>query len=85
VNVRRYHLKLLIKPSRAAIGRLRERLAAEMRTLRGSNAMAVLAKLNPIIKGWAAYHRSVVSTEVFSAMDHHLWGLTYKWSTDPPQ
>jgi hypothetical protein len=27
--VRRYHRKLLIKPSRAAIARLRERLAAE--------------------------------------------------------
>ena len=39
--------KLLIKPSKAAIKRLRERLAAESRTLRGGNAMAVIAKLNP--------------------------------------
>ena len=31
-NVRRYHRKLLIKPSKAAIRRLRERLAAEMRS-----------------------------------------------------
>jgi RNA-directed DNA polymerase len=50
-NVRRYHRKLLVKPSRAAVARLRARLAAEMRALRGSNAMAVIAKLNPIIKG----------------------------------
>jgi RNA-directed DNA polymerase len=50
-NVRRYNRKLLIKPSRAAVRRLRERLAAEMRTLRGGNAMAVIAKLNPIIRG----------------------------------
>ena len=35
-NVRRYQNgKLLIKPSKAAIRRLRERLAAETRTLRG--------------------------------------------------
>jgi hypothetical protein len=41
-NVRRYHDgKLLIKPSMQAVRRLRERLAAEMRTLRGSNAAAV--------------------------------------------
>src|SRR5262249_43671643 len=45
-NVRRYHRKLLIKPSKAAIRRLRERLAAEMRTLRGGNAGAVIATLN---------------------------------------
>jgi RNA-directed DNA polymerase len=50
-NVRRYnHRKLLIKPSTAAIRRLRERLASEMRTLRGGNAMAVIATLNPVIR-----------------------------------
>src|SRR5262247_3137504 len=43
-NVRRYpNRKLLIKPSQAALRRVRERLAAEMRTLRGGNAMAVIA------------------------------------------
>src|SRR6266536_6020635 len=41
-NIRRYHRKLLIKPSKAAVRRLRERLAAETRTLRGSNAIAVI-------------------------------------------
>ena len=49
-NVRRYNRKLLIKPSKAAVRRLRERLAAEMRTLRGGNAMAVIARLNPLIR-----------------------------------
>src|SRR5260370_34524713 len=52
VNVRRYpNRKLLIKPSKAAVRRLRERLAAEMRTLRGGNAMAVIANLGPVIPG----------------------------------
>jgi RNA-directed DNA polymerase len=60
-NIRRYGHKLLVKPSRVAVGRLRARLAAEMRALRGSNVMAVIAKLNPIIKGWAAYYRGAVS------------------------
>src|SRR6266540_4350615 len=36
-NVRRHRGKLLIKPSKAAIRRVRRRLADEMRTLRGSN------------------------------------------------
>jgi RNA-directed DNA polymerase len=80
-NVRRYRTKLLIKPSKAAIRRLRERLAAETRTLRGGNAMAVIATLNPIIRGWAAYYRGVVSSRVFSSLDDYLWKLTYKWAT----
>jgi RNA-directed DNA polymerase len=42
--------------------------------------MAVIRKLNPIIKGWAAYYRTVVSSEVFSQLDHYLWKLAYKWA-----
>ena len=37
-NVRRYDGKLLIKPSQAAVKRIRQRLAAEVRSLRGANA-----------------------------------------------
>jgi len=81
VNVRRYPGgKLLIKPSKAAIRRLRERLAAETRALRGANAMAIIARLSPITRGWAAYYRTVVSAEVFSALDHYVFELTYKWA-----
>ena len=82
VNVRRYPGgKLLIKPSKAAIRRLRERLAAETRALRGANAMAVIVRLSPITRGWAAYYRTVVSAEVFSALDHYVFKLTWKWAT----
>lgn len=79
-NVRRYHGKLLIKPSKAAIRRIRERLRNEIRALRGSNAVAVIARLNPIIRGWAAYYRGAVSKEAFSFLDIYMWRLTYKWA-----
>jgi RNA-directed DNA polymerase len=81
-NVRRYpNRKLLIKPSQAAIRRVRERLASELRTLRGGNAMAVIATLNPVIRSWAAHYRGVVSSRLFSSLDHYLWHITYKWAT----
>ncbi len=80
-SVRRYGQKLLIKPSEAALRRIRKRLAAETRALRGSNVMAVLAKLGPIIRGWASYYRGVVSSRLFSSLDHYLWQLLYKWAT----
>ena len=79
-NIRRQSGKLLIKPSKAAIKRHRQRLRREMRSLRGHNAMTVLQKLNPIIRGWAAYYRTVVSSELFSALDRYLWRLLYKWA-----
>jgi RNA-directed DNA polymerase len=80
-TIRRYRSgKLLIKPSKQAVKRHRERLAAETRSLRGANARAVISKLNPIIRGWAAYYRGVVSKEVFSTLDHYLWKITYQWA-----
>ena len=72
--------KLLITPSREAVRRIRKRLADEARTLRGSNAGAVIARLNPIIRGWAAYYRGVVSSKVFAGLDNQLWWLTWRWA-----
>jgi hypothetical protein len=79
-NVRRYRGKLLIKPSTAAVKRIRARLSAEMKALRGHNAQMVLVRLNPIIRGWSAYYRHVVSARVFNELDRHVWMLTYKWA-----
>lgn len=72
--------KLLIKPSNESVMRLRERLAAEVRSLRGANAAAVVFHLNPVIRGWSAYYRSVVSSKVFTRLDHYVWQLTYRWA-----
>ncbi len=79
-TVRRQSGKLLIKPSKAALRRIRERLRTEMRALRGANAPAVLKRLNPIIRGWTAYYRTVVSSDAFGALDNYMWKLTYKWA-----
>jgi RNA-directed DNA polymerase len=80
-HVRRYpNGKLIIKPSKAAVKRFRRRLRAEMRNLRGGNAAAVIARLNPILRGWAAFYRTVVSKHVFTTIDDYLWWLTFKWA-----
>jgi len=64
-NVRRYSDKLLIKPSAAAMRRIRERLRTEVRALRGANVLALVRTINPIVRGWSAYYRTVVSSEAF--------------------
>jgi RNA-directed DNA polymerase len=80
-NLRRYpNGKLLIKPGAKAIKRFRDRLSREFRALRGSNVAAVLATISPVIRGWVAYYRTVVSSSVFHALTGYLWKLTYKWA-----
>src|SRR5215475_5994431 len=81
MHIRRYRNgKLLIKPSKAAVQRFRKRLTTEMRALRGTNAHAVVARLNPIIRGWSAYYRSVVSKKTFTHLDTHMWKLAFSWA-----
>ncbi|MEV0806547.1 group II intron reverse transcriptase/maturase [Micromonospora sp. NPDC050200] len=79
-TVRRYHGKLLVKPSKTAVKRVRQRLAAEIRALRGANAAVVLTTINPITRGWANYYRGAASSRVFASLDTHMWRLTYKWA-----
>jgi RNA-directed DNA polymerase len=80
-NIRRYHHKLpLIKPSNDAVRRLRERLRTETRTHLGGNAAGLLRALTPIVRGWSAYYRHQVSSEIFSALDNYMFKLLYKWT-----
>ena len=80
-SIRRYHGRLpLIKPSNDAVKRIRLRLRTEMRALLGSNAAAIMRTLTPVIRGWAAYYRIGVSSQVYSALDDYMWKLLYKWA-----
>jgi len=81
VSIRRYpNGKLLTKPSKEAMRRIRERLSAEAIAMRGANADALIARLNPIITGWAAYYRIGVSKRAYGTLDAHLWRLAWKWA-----
>ncbi|CAA9304276.1 MAG: Retron-type RNA-directed DNA polymerase, partial [uncultured Chloroflexia bacterium] len=64
-NVRKYNGKLLIKPSKqnvkAFLDKVRETIKANKQAPTGQ----LIAMLNPIISGWAHYHRHVVSMATF--------------------
>jgi RNA-directed DNA polymerase len=79
-EIRRFGGKLLTKPSRDAMRQIRNRLSAEAVALRGANADAVIARLNPVITGWAAYYRIGVSSLAFGKLDAHMWRLAWKWA-----
>jgi RNA-directed DNA polymerase len=82
-NIRRYHtkdgVKVLVKPSKDALKKIRRRLRQELRDLRGATTEAVIRRLNPIIRGQAGYYRTGVSVKAYAALDHHLWRHLYTW------
>lgn len=72
--------KLLIKPSRDAVKRFKHRMREEWRALNGINAVGVMARLNPIIRGWSNYYRTVVSKKVLARLDSWMFDKEVRWA-----
>jgi RNA-directed DNA polymerase len=65
--------KLLIRPSKKSVNDLREKLRTAWLKLRGRSLQAVLWGLNPVIRGWANYFRTVVAKELFANLDGWMY------------
>jgi RNA-directed DNA polymerase len=83
-NVRKYpcrgNLKLLIKPSKKNIHSFLEDIRKVFRKARSITQAGLIKLLNPKIRGWANYHRGVVSKETFTRIDKEIWQLTFQWA-----
>lgn len=65
--------KLLIKPSKEAVQAVQKKLKDLWHKGQGTRVRAVLTKLNPVIRGWANYYRTVVATETFHYLDNWMY------------
>src|ERR1019366_4179049 len=72
--------KVLTRPSRDAMKKIRRRLADELRAMRGSPVTEGLYVLNPVIRGQANYYRTGASQKSFQSLDGYLWQQLYKWA-----
>jgi RNA-directed DNA polymerase len=79
-NFRKYRDKLLIKPSRKSIQKFVETISQTIKLGKGWSQELLIAKLNPIIRGWTNYHRSVVSSKIFQKIDSIIWKMLWKWA-----
>ena len=64
-NVRKYGQKLLIKPTRQSVRSVLEKARERIKKGHGNKAEVLIRKLNPLLRGWANYHRHVVSKRLF--------------------
>ena len=93
-NVRRYNVtifkkgqqprpgkKLLIKPSKNSVKALRAKIKNEFARARGTNAQALIGRLNPIVTGTANYWKTQVAKEIFHDIDCYLWKKIERWLT----
>jgi RNA-directed DNA polymerase len=80
-NVRRYpNGKLLIKPSKKNVKTFLDGIRRTIKAAHGVSASDLIDKLNPKIRGWANYHRHVVSKRTFGCVDHSIFSSLWKWA-----
>jgi RNA-directed DNA polymerase len=79
-NVRKYDGKLLIKPAKKNVQAFLRKIRATIKETKTAKQETVIAKLNPIIRGWVNYHRNQVAKETFSKVDHVIWKQLWQWA-----
>ncbi len=79
-TVRKYRGKMLIKPSKNGVLSFLESVRKFIKEHPTIATVALIKVLNPRIRGWANYHRRVVSGAVFAYVDHEIWKALWRWT-----
>ena len=79
-HIRKHGNKLRIKPSVKSQKALRQKVKDQLQRFRTAPQAAVIRQLNPILRGWANYHRYGMSHETFQALDYWLWRRVWVWA-----
>jgi len=72
--------KTIIKPSQKAIERHLQQIQDIVRKHRGAPQEALIAAVNPVIWGWALYHRTGVAKRVFTESDMRIFEMLIRWA-----
>jgi RNA-directed DNA polymerase len=78
-NIRKYNQKLIIKPSKESVKKFLASIREIIKQHKTDKTVTLIRKLNPIIRGWSNYYRHVVSSQVFSKVDHHIHQALWRW------
>jgi RNA-directed DNA polymerase len=79
-HVRKYNGKLIIKPARKAVKSVLAKTGGILKRNVSSKTADVIRQLNPVIRGWANYHRHVCSKDTFSHVDWQIWRQVGRWA-----
>jgi len=79
-NVRKYHGTMLIKPSQQNVLTFLDNVREIIKKNTSSTAGTLILQLNPVIRGWALYHRHVVSADIFKSVDDAIFKALWRWA-----
>ena len=78
-NFRKYSGKLLIKPSRKNVKTFYGKVSEIIKSWHSRSPESLIAKLNPVLRGWAEYHKGVVAKKTFSTLDNQIYWRLMRW------
>lgn len=79
-NVRKYNGKFLTKPSKKNVKAFLDKTRGTIKANKQTSAGILIARLNPIIRGWAYYHRHAASSATFSRVDRAIFDCLWQWA-----
>lgn len=77
---RKLGFKTIITPSKEAVKRHTHEIKERLRGMRSISQEKLIKQLNPVIRGWSRYYRSVVATKTFSKCDCILYHQLVQWA-----
>ncbi len=79
-NFRKYNGKLRAKPSRKSIEKVTKKISDTIKEGKAWKQKDLIVALNPIITGWANYHQTVASSEIFRKLNYRIWNMLWHWA-----
>ncbi|MDR6389451.1 group II intron reverse transcriptase/maturase [Paraburkholderia phenoliruptrix] len=79
-NFRKYSGKLLIKPSKKNAQAFYRKVAETISGNKTAKQGDLIQLLNPMLRGWAQYHRPVSAKQTYSRMEHLIFRKLWRWS-----
>ncbi len=72
--------KTIITPSKEAIQGQTRKLGTIFKQGQAASQERLIRQLNPVIRGWSNYYRTVVSKVIFTHCDHAVYEMTRAWA-----
>ena len=79
-NIRKHRGKLIITPSKKNVKAFLAKVREIIRRNKQATTGQLIAQLNPLIRGWANYHRHICSKKAFGKVDHAIFKALWQWA-----
>jgi RNA-directed DNA polymerase len=79
-SLRKYGGSFVTKPSKESIKKITDKVSKIIHKAAAWSQEQLIKALNPVITGWANYHRHIVAKKTFQKLDNIIWNMLWRWA-----